>query len=139
MSNELFRKKSLNKVISPDNLDDYIQVSSPGIWLLLISVIVLLVGALIWGFFGNIDKTVETVIKVEDGEALCYVADEDDDLIETGMIVEFEDMEAVITEIELMENEFEEIHLQLSKPIADGFYDGSIITESIKPASFILN
>ena len=49
MSEEIFRKKSLDKVKSPENLDDYIQVSNPGVWLLLVSVIILLAGACVWG------------------------------------------------------------------------------------------
>ena len=45
MDNELFRKKSLEKVKSPENIDDFIRVSNPGVWLILISVIMLMVGA----------------------------------------------------------------------------------------------
>ena len=42
MDNELFRKKSLDKMKSPDNIDDFIRVSNPGVWLLIVSVILLL-------------------------------------------------------------------------------------------------
>ncbi len=41
MQEKLFREK----VKSPENLDDYIRISNPGVWLLLVSAIVLLIGA----------------------------------------------------------------------------------------------
>lgn len=31
MDNELFRKKNLSKIISPENIDDFIRVSNPGV------------------------------------------------------------------------------------------------------------
>ena len=36
MNEEIFRKKSLDKVKSPENLDDYIRVSNPGVWLFIL-------------------------------------------------------------------------------------------------------
>ena len=68
MNEEIFRKKSLDKVKSPESLDDYIRVANPGVWLLLISIIVLLAGACIWGFFGHIDSTVPAAVHVENGK-----------------------------------------------------------------------
>ena len=47
MSEEIFRKKNLDKIKSPENLNDYLRVSNPGVWMLLAAVIVLLIGAVI--------------------------------------------------------------------------------------------
>ena len=96
MSEEIFRKKSLDKVKSPENLDDYIQVSNPGVWLLLISVIVLLAGACVWGIFGHLDSTAETSVHVENGAVVCYVADKDISSIQEEMTVKFSGFEAVV-------------------------------------------
>lgn len=56
MANKLFREKSLNKVASPEQLDDYIKVANPGIWLTLLAIMVLLLGLCVWGVFGQVDK-----------------------------------------------------------------------------------
>ena len=40
MDNKLFRKNSLERVSSPEQLNDYVKVSSPGIWIILAAVIV---------------------------------------------------------------------------------------------------
>ena len=76
MSEEIFRKKSLDKVKSPENLDDYIRVSSPGVWLLLISIVVLLIGVCVWSISGRIDSTVPVTVQVKNGTAVCYVAEQ---------------------------------------------------------------
>lgn len=52
--NTLFRKKSLDRISSPDDIDDYIKISSPSIWLILIAILVVLAGSLIWSFYGTI-------------------------------------------------------------------------------------
>lgn len=40
---------------SPDAMDRYIRVVSPGVWITLAVIIVLLLSALIWGIFGSVD------------------------------------------------------------------------------------
>ena len=42
---DLFRKKSMEKVTSPEQLNDYIRVSNPGVWTVLAAVVILLAGA----------------------------------------------------------------------------------------------
>lgn len=57
-NNDLFRKKAVERITSPEKLNDYIHVTSPSIWMALGAIIVLLVGALVWATFGNIYTTV---------------------------------------------------------------------------------
>ncbi len=139
MSEEIFRKKSLDKVKSPESLDDYIRVSNPGVWLLLISVIVLLVGFCVWGIFGHIDSTVSATVRVENGTAVCCVAEDNIKGITEGMTVQFDGKEAVIESIGAKENSEYICTLKTDASLADGFYDGKVVTKSYKPLSFILN
>ena len=39
MSDQIFRKKSLDRISSPEQLNDYIRVANPGIWMILAAVI----------------------------------------------------------------------------------------------------
>lgn len=55
--NEVFRKSNLERISSPERLNDYIKVISPSVVLLMSAMALLLVGALVWGFFGNIPLT----------------------------------------------------------------------------------
>ena len=43
MSN-LFRQKSLDRISSPEQLNDYIRVSTPSVWMVLIAIVILLAG-----------------------------------------------------------------------------------------------
>ena len=39
MNDKLFRKSSLDKITGPEQLDDYIRVASPSLWVMLLSLI----------------------------------------------------------------------------------------------------
>ena len=52
----IFRNKSMERVSSPEQLNDYIRVTTPSVWIVLIALVVLLVGILVWSVFGRIEK-----------------------------------------------------------------------------------
>lgn len=54
MSNNLFRKKSLEQVSSPEQLNDYIRVTTPSVWIVIAALIILLAGFLTWGVIGKV-------------------------------------------------------------------------------------
>lgn len=139
MDESIFRKKSLERIKSPENLDDYIQVSNPGVWLVLISIIVLLAGACVWGIFGHVDSTVPALIRVENGKPVCYIADEDILSVKVGQKVTFAEAEAVIEEIGEKTEEGYRCTLSTEVSVTDGIYEGKAVTESYKPLSFIMN
>ena len=53
--NSVFREKSMDRVSSPEALNDYIRVTTPSVWIVLIALVVLLVGMLAWSIFGRIE------------------------------------------------------------------------------------
>lgn len=138
MGEEIFRKKSLDKVKSPENLDDYIQVSNPGVWLVLVSVIVLLAGACVWGIFGHIDSTVDTSVRVNGGTAVCAVAEEPGSSVQEGMVVRFDEYSAVVAEIERDGGDLV-CTLRAEQPLPEGVYPGKIVISTINPIHFVLN
>ena len=70
---KLFREKSLEAIESPEALNDYLQVTSPSVWLVLAAVILVLIGAVWWSVFGRIDTSVNVAVVVEGGESSCLV------------------------------------------------------------------
>ena len=54
---DLYRKSSLEKLSSPEQLDRAITVSSPMSWLALIGVAVIIVAAIVWSVFGTLPTT----------------------------------------------------------------------------------
>lgn len=45
---DLFRKKSLDKLNSPENLDEYLKVSNISGWLIILALVLIIVGAIFW-------------------------------------------------------------------------------------------
>ena len=70
-SRQIFREKSIERVSSPEQLDDYIKVTTPSVWLIMSATIALLAGMIIWGVFGKIE--VNTPNGVEIVAPLDYV------------------------------------------------------------------
>lgn len=89
MNNTIFRKKSLERISSPDQLDDYLKVSSPSVWVVLAALILALIAAGAWCFLGSMPTTASGVgIRMESG-TVCFVAAEEGYSIEPGMQVQF--------------------------------------------------
>ena len=137
MEKSIFRKKSLERIQSPENLNDYIRVSNPGVWLILAAVIVLLAGACIWGFFGHIDSAVPVDVHVQDDTAVGYIAAADSEKIEIGMTVEFGDAQGTVTGFLPEQEGFCCVTVEAELP--DGIYAAKVICERIRPLSFVFN
>ncbi len=59
MENNLFRKSTMDRISSPDQLNDYIKVTSVSVWCILAGLFVFVLGVGIWGFTGSIPETVQ--------------------------------------------------------------------------------
>lgn len=69
MDKSIFRQESIDRISSPEKLDDYIRVTTPGVWITLIAIVLLLAGAIVWSIFGEVvihneDGTTETVAPI---------------------------------------------------------------------------
>ncbi len=156
-SNTIFRKSSLDRVSSPEQLNDYIKVSRPSLWLVLVAVIVLLIGVCFWGLFGTLTTTREAMALVQDGKSICYVTPEVAKSLAPGMEVRISDSAGEIISVASTPMEitadFDTYALYLSGikagdwvvPVTidvsaqDGVYMGEIVLETISPISFLLN
>ena len=99
MNQQLFRKKSVDKVSSPEQLNEYIRVANPGVWMVLAAIVILLAGVVVWGFIGHLDTTLTTAVVCENGEAVIYVKEADAEKIAVGMTVRVDDKEYTVSEI----------------------------------------
>ena len=53
---ELYREKSLNRMNQPEDLNDYIRVTTPSVWVVLIAVALVLAAILGWMIFGTVEE-----------------------------------------------------------------------------------
>ena len=66
MSEQLFRKKSIERISTPEKLDDYLKISTPSLWLVMFAVISLLVGILIWSSVAKLETKINAVASITD-------------------------------------------------------------------------
>ena len=96
---QIFRKSSIARFSSPEQLNDYIRVSNPSVWMMLAAVIVLLVGVCVWGVFGRLESKILSAGTCENGMFICYVTEEDVAKIKTGMLVKVNGNDFAVSEI----------------------------------------
>ncbi len=51
----VFRQKSLDRVSSPEQLNDYIRVTTPSVWLVMLALVLLLTGILVWSAVSRVE------------------------------------------------------------------------------------
>ena len=55
-----YNKEALNRIAAQDKLDKMIVLVSPVAWISIIGAFLIILGLLLWGFFGKLPSTVET-------------------------------------------------------------------------------
>lgn len=154
---KLFREKNMEQIESPEALNDYLQVTSPGVWIVLATLVVFLLGACIWGVFGHIDSTVKAAVVADEKETVCLVPES-----ALSSAVENRTVRIDNTEYELSPETLEPevisedtniywilagnlsigdivYQIPLSESLEKGVYSGTIVTETISPMSLLLN
>ena len=67
MENPIFRKKSIERISEPEQLNDYLHVASPAVWAVLLAVAVLMIGLLVWSSVTAVDSYAEGTAEVREG------------------------------------------------------------------------
>ena len=147
----------MDKVSSPEQLQDYVKVANPGLWMVISAIVILLAGVIVWGFIGKIDTTMASAIVTDGGNSVMYIGESDVEKLEIGMKVRSENKEYSITAIaeepikvdsSLTDYAIHASGLTLGEWVyevsidgehSDGVNKADIVIESISPISFILN
>ena len=89
MDDSLYRRKSLERISSPDQLDDYLHVTSPAVWMVLLAVILLLAGLVLWGSTASFESYVHGTGNVRGGRMTISFDDPDmaENVVKEGMVV----------------------------------------------------
>lgn len=99
MQQRLFRKSALERLSSPEQLDQLMTVTSPRAWLALLGLMVVLASVVVWGFVGSIPTTVAGEgILLRGGEGISSISApvagrlsdiyvSVDDIIENGQVL----------------------------------------------------
>lgn len=156
MNNNIFRQKNIDKINSPESLNDYVRVTNPSVWIILVGTVILIIGALVLGTIGEIDTRVNAVVEVIDDEINVYIDETDGEYVIPGMIVNVDGKELVISSVadrpvkasEVDEYVLHKGNMEGSKwiyPVSvdgvlnEGVYPATITLETVSPMSYLLN
>lgn len=131
---KIYRKETLDRISSPEQLTDYLRVTNPGIWLVLATVILLLAGLLVWSAVGTLETRVDAKVVVEDYRAQIVVSGSQ--TVKEGMPLRIDSEEYRIISVE--QDEYGRIMAYAEVTLPDGVYDGCVIVEQIHPVEFLL-
>ena len=154
---KIFRQESLDRISSPEQLNDYIRVANPSVWIIIAAVILLLAGFLTWSALGTVETTVRDSFVVKDGVATGYLPDASD--VAAGMEVRFSETAGTVTAVADQPRSSREIgeryddytlhmlgvedwdyEVTVSVPgMEDGLFEGTIVTGKVQPVTFIFN
>lgn len=149
----------MERVSSPEQLDDYIRVTNPSIWIALWAVVFLLAGICVWGIFGRMDTVLNVGAITENGRTVCYVKEAEIGAVTPGMKVRLNGEEYSIVDISVQPVQIDDAfpdYLAHLGGIAQGewvyavgldgiggtdggIYEAEIVIESISPITFVIN
>lgn len=142
------------RITSLSQLNECIRVASPGSWLLLTAVFLLLAGIAVWGVFGELDTKARAAVVVRDGEVCAYVLDDEIPNIQPGKELVFDENSCRVASISndpiCVDDAFQEyiryvggfefgdwvrtLDAGAAQPgVIDGVYRAEVITESMSP------
>ncbi len=125
MDQKLYREKSLDRISSPEQLNDYLHVTSPSVWMILTAVIVLLAGLLIWSSVAQIESYAEGSAEVKNGVmSIRFTDQETARKVEAGMTVKTGDTESTVVNVGRDANGL--IFATANTALSDGFYTARV-------------
>lgn len=143
MQSQIFRNKSVERISSPEQLQDYMRVTTPGVWMVLTAVILLLAGMIISSAVVTMESTIKEQAVVEEDGTILQIAlpMAQKELVEPGMLVRVANREARIDMIFQLEGEVQVLAELTGEgdKLSAGTYDVEIVTETVTPISLLFN
>ena len=142
MENRLFRQKSVERISSPEQLQDYMRVTNPGVWMVLAAVIVLLAGLLVASALVKVETTVSARGEVDAaGSGITMeLPMEKGEAVREGMPVRLAGRTGRVDYVYENGGALRvTASLDGEATLPEGVYDAEIVTEVLSPISFLLN
>ena len=155
MENQLYRKKSMDRISSPEELHDYMRVTSPRLWMILTAIIVLLGGFIAYASTATLENTMpiqvhlETMdLQGENGETTkhtfvdCTLPLVELETIQPGMAIRIAGQAGTVSSLYTTSEGEVGVLFELENDylgLPDGTYDAELVLESTTPISFLWN
>jgi hypothetical protein len=153
---EAVQERKERRISSPEELHDYMRVTSPRLWMILGAIVVLLAGFIVYASTATMENTMTIQVKIsqyelqenEAGEKeyitgiQAYLPSAMKDQVENGMTVRIGSEETKVNYIGVLEDG--RLYLMIDSiedylPLPEGNYDAELVLESTMPISFLWN
>ena len=149
MDNKVFREKSLERIKSPDDMREYLHISSPRLWMVLAAILAILIGFVVYASSTRIENTVSGQAEVysfsdiEEPVSIIFMTlpIEMGDVIDVGMELRINGQKGNVIAV-ATDKGSTAVSAKLDDPsvlLKDGTYDAEIVLERISPLSFLMN
>lgn len=130
--------QDLRRISSPEQLNDYLKVTNPKIWVLLAAIVLLLVGLLLWGGFTTIESYAAGTARAIGGELTVTFDDPvKASKVQPGMQMEVGDVRAEVLTVGT--DESGSLVASAHANIPDGSYDVRVGYAATQVISMLLN
>jgi multidrug resistance efflux pump len=141
MESNLFRKSSLERISSPERLNEYIKITHPGVWSVILGCLALLAAVGFWGFYGSIPDSIRSggIIFPQNGVAAIIPAVggrigdmrvKVGDFVEAGQILAMIPQEDILGQISELKNNAKPDEKQIAALIGE-YENRSIIVSPV--------
>ncbi len=138
MEQQIFRKESVERVSSPEQLSDYLHVTSPAIWVVLAAIILLLASLFVWSSVTAVESYATGTAEVRSGVLTMTFDDaEKAENVEVGMNVKVGDMVTPVLSVGRDENGG--LLAVADAGLPDGSYDARVGYRSTQIINMMFN
>ena len=138
MGNEGAGTQDVRRMSSPEQLNDYLKVTSPKIWLLLAAVVLLIGGLLLWSGFTTIESYATGTARAVGGELTVTFDDaKKAGKVQAGMEMTVGDVQTEILTVGTNDND--EIVASAHANIPDGLYTVRVGYKTTQVLSMLLH
>ena len=131
----IFMKKALDQIRSPEQLNHYLKVTNPGIWMILAAVVLLFAGLFAWASIGKLETAAPAIAVIENGTARISLTVPSAKPVNSDMKVRIENQDFEISTVE--KDELGRATALAPVTLSNGTYDAMVILETISPISFL--
>ena len=135
---QLYRKQVMDRLSSPEDLNDYLKVTNPAVWVVLAAIILIIAGALIWGSTVNINSKVTGAAEVSEGKLIVTFEDESGALnVKEGLEIKVGEVSSTITSVG--RNSEGKIIAMADTTLSDGSYTAEVRYRTTQLFKLIFN
>lgn len=131
----IFREEILQRLSSPDDLNDVLRAVNPSDWAVLLSVLLIMAGFFVWSLVGSVEREIYARAQVTNGVAHFTVKD---NILQSGMSVKVGDTDSLMRDVGKNQNG-DYIGSAKVPGMTDGIYEAKIMLERIGPIELLFN